>query len=80
VETQDDRGCPETSDSLAELRVRLPRYEIAAVERVASRKGKSVDAVVAWELLDFVSAQAEWVGPEVPGFAAALAWPGKVEE
>jgi hypothetical protein len=73
------RALPELVQ-LAELRVRLPRYEIAAVERAAVREGKSVDAVVARELLDFVSAQAEWVGQEVPGFAAALAWPGRVEE
>jgi hypothetical protein len=65
---------------LAELRVRIPRYEIAAVERAAGREGKSVDAVVGRELLDFVSAQAEWMTLEVPGFAAALAWPGRVEE
>jgi hypothetical protein len=74
-----ERALPELVQ-LAELRVRLPRYEIVAVERAALREGKSVDAVVARELLDFVSAQAEWVGREVPGFAAALAWPGRVEE
>jgi hypothetical protein len=73
------RALPELVQ-LAELRVRLPRYEIAAVERAASREGKSVDAVVARELLDFASAQAEWVGPEVPGLAAALAWPGRADE
>jgi hypothetical protein len=72
------RALPELVQ-LAELRVRLPRYEITAVERAALREGKSVDAVVARELLDFVSAQAGWVGREVPGFAAALAWPGRVE-
>lgn len=27
------------------------------------------------ELLDFVSANAEWLSAEVPGFAEALAWP-----
>jgi excisionase family DNA binding protein len=73
------RALPELVQ-LAELRVRLPRYEIAAVERVAAREGKSVDAVVARELLDFVSAEAEWLTQEVPGFAAALAWPGSLEK
>jgi hypothetical protein len=73
------RALPELVQ-LAELRVRLPRYEIAAVERVAAREGKSVDAVVARELLDFVSAEAEWLTQEVPGFAAALAWPGSLDK
>lgn len=27
------------------------------------------------ELLDFVSAEAEWLEEEIPGLAAALAWP-----
>ena len=60
---------------LADLEVRIPRMEIVALERVAARDGKSVDAVLARELLDFVSAHSEWLGQEVPGLAEALAWP-----
>jgi hypothetical protein len=63
---------------LTELEVRLPRLEVAALERVAARDGRAVDAVLASELLDFVSTHAEWLEQELPGFAAALAWPEPV--
>jgi hypothetical protein len=60
---------------LAPLDVRIPRLEVVALERLAVRDGKSVDAVLARELLDLVSAHSEWLRDEIPGFAAALAWP-----
>ena len=60
---------------LAELEVRIPRMEVLALERVAARDGKSIDAVLAWELLDFVSEHAQWLSREVAGFAEAFAWP-----
>jgi hypothetical protein len=60
---------------LARLEVLVPRFEIVALERVAGREGKSVDAVLARELLDFVSVQSPWIGAEVAGFAEALQWP-----
>ena len=60
---------------LTDLEVRIPRMEVVALERVAARDGKSVDSVLARELLDFVSANSRWLGAEVPGFLAALAWP-----
>ena len=60
---------------LTDLEVRIPRMEVVALERVAARDGKSVDTVLARELLDFVSANSRWLEREVPGFLAALAWP-----
>lgn len=60
---------------LTNLEVRIPRLEVVALERVAARDGKSVDAVLARELLDFASANSWWLEREVPGFLAALAWP-----
>lgn len=60
---------------LTELNVRLPRMEVAALERVAAREGRAVDAVLASELLGFVSAEAAWLAGEIPGFDAALTWP-----
>src|SRR5438477_49013 len=60
---------------LTELEVRIPRLEVVALERVAARDGRAVDALLARELLDFVSAEAEWLDGEIPGFAEALAWP-----
>jgi len=60
---------------LTDLEVRIPRMEVVALERVAARDGQSVDAVLARELLDFVSAHSAWLEGEVPGMLAALAWP-----
>lgn len=60
---------------LAGLEVRIPRMEIVALERLGAREGKSVDAVLAHELLDLVSAHSEWLAEEIPGFAEALRWP-----
>jgi hypothetical protein len=63
---------------LTDLEVRLPRMEVVALERVAAREGRSVSAVLSRELLDFVSAHAEWLSKVVPGFAAAFEWPPAV--
>lgn len=60
---------------LISLEVRLPRFEVAALERVAAREGKTVNALLARELLDFASAHGTWLAGEIPGFAEALAWP-----
>ena len=60
---------------LADLEVRLPRLEILALERLADRDGKSVDAVLARELMDVVSAHSEYLATAIPGFTAALRWP-----
>jgi hypothetical protein len=60
---------------LAELNVRIPRMEVVALERLAADEGMTVSAVLARELLDLVSANSTWLSQEVPGFAAALAWP-----
>jgi hypothetical protein len=60
---------------LAELEVRIPRLEIAALERIADRDGRSVDAVLARELRDLVSAESAWLSREIPGFAQAVSWP-----
>lgn len=60
---------------LADLNVRIPRLEIAALERIAVRDGRPVDAVLARELRDLVSAQSDWLVLQIPGFAEAVAWP-----
>jgi hypothetical protein len=60
---------------LDDLEVRIPRLEIAALERIAVRDGRSVDAVLARELRDLVSAESSWLSREIPGFAQALNWP-----
>jgi hypothetical protein len=60
---------------LADLHVRLPRLEIAALERIAVREGRAVDGVLARELRDLVSTESAWLSAEIPGFAHALHWP-----
>lgn len=60
---------------LADLEVRIPHLEILALERLADRDGKSVDAVLARQLLDVVSANSEYLATTIPGFTAALRWP-----
>ena len=60
---------------LTDLEVRLPRLEVVALERLAARDGETVGTVLARELLDLVSVHSVWLSAEVPGFAAALAWP-----
>jgi len=60
---------------LSDLEVRIPRMEVVALEKLAARDGKSVDAVLAAELRDLVSAQSEWLASVIPGFSSALAWP-----
>jgi uncharacterized protein (DUF934 family) len=65
---------------LTDLEVRIPRLEVLALEHVAMRDGRSVDAVLARELLGFVSAEAEWLNRQIPGFLEALAWPDAVNE
>jgi len=47
--------------------VRITRPEILALERLADRDGKSVDAVLVRELLDVVSANSEYLATAMPG-------------
>jgi hypothetical protein len=61
---------------LAELEVRIPRIQVVTLERLAAIDGKSVNAVLARELRDLVSAHAEWLSAEVGGFMEAMQWPG----
>jgi hypothetical protein len=60
---------------LADLEVRIPRFEVLALERIAQRDGKSVDALLARELRDFVSAHSDFLTKSIRGFKAALRWP-----
>jgi len=57
---------------LADLHVRIPRFEILALEYLAARDGKSVDTFLARELRDVVSAESDFLAAKIPGFAAAL--------
>jgi hypothetical protein len=60
---------------LADLHVRIPPFEILALERLAERDGKSIDAFLSRELLDIVSTQSNYLATLIPHFKAALRWP-----
>jgi len=60
---------------LGDLRVRIPRLEIAALERIAVRDGRRLDVALARELRDLVSSESAWLAREIPGFGQALNWP-----
>jgi hypothetical protein len=60
---------------LAELRARIPRYQVAMLKYFACRDQISVSAVLTRELEDTASAASEELAAHIPGFAAALAWP-----
>ena len=54
---------------------RVPRYQRDMVRELARREGTSVDAVLARELEDVVSAHAEEMAGAMPELAGVLAWP-----
>ena len=60
---------------LTDLEVRIPRLQVVTLELLAAIDGKTISAVLARELEDLVSVHAPWLGEDVPGFAAAFAWP-----
>lgn len=60
---------------LTDLEVRIPRLQVVTLERLAAVDGETVSALLARELEDLVSVHAPWLGEDVPGFAAAFAWP-----
>jgi hypothetical protein len=60
---------------LTDLEVRIPRLQVVTLERLAAIDGKTISVVLSRELEDLVSVHAPWLGEDVPGFAAAFAWP-----
>ena len=61
---------------LVELRARVPWYQREMLHYFARQEGRSVDDVLTRELEDMACANAEELRAAVPGFGAALAWPG----
>jgi hypothetical protein len=60
---------------LTRLEVRIPRIEVAALERMATWAESTVSGVLARELRDLLSAHSRRFAREIPGFAETLAWP-----
>lgn len=61
---------------LAELRIRIPRYQIAMLAKLAERERISVDELMARHLLDLASSEAAWLGRRIACFETAMRWPG----
>lgn len=60
---------------LAELRVRIPRYEIVMLAKLAERGNVTLDEYVARHLLDLAGAEIEWLSANLPRLAEAMRWP-----
>lgn len=65
---------------LAELRARIPRYQLTMLEHFAEQRQTTVSDVLTHELEGVASEHAEELSGAIPGFAAALAWPELVNE
>ena len=60
---------------LAELRARIPRYQLAMLTYLAEQQRTTISDVLTRELEGVASEHAEELSSVVPGFGAALAWP-----
>ena len=60
---------------LAELRARIPRYQLAMLEYLAEQQRTTVSDVLTRELEGVASEHAQELSAVVPGFGAAMAWP-----
>jgi hypothetical protein len=60
---------------LTDLHVRVPRFGVFVLGRIAQRDGTTINAVVARQLLDLAVSDAEVFESSIPGFGAAIRWP-----
>jgi hypothetical protein len=60
---------------LTELRVRIPRYQVVMLTKLAGRERISVDELMSRHLLDVASSEVDWLRRRVRGFEAAMRWP-----
>jgi hypothetical protein len=55
--------------------VRVPRFGVVVLGRLAQRQGTTVDEIVARQLLDLAVAESEVLERSVAGLDAAVRWP-----
>jgi hypothetical protein len=60
---------------LTELRVRIPRYQVVMLAKLAGRERISVDELMARHLLDLAGSEVDWLRRRIRGFEAAMRWP-----
>ena len=69
-----ERALP-PSIRLADLHVRVPRYHVAMLKLMAERDRTTVNTVLARELDELASENADDLSASIAGFDAALEWP-----
>lgn len=60
---------------LTDLHVRVPRYGLAVLARIAQREGTSVSEIVTRELLELATIESEELERSMRGLGAAIRWP-----
>jgi hypothetical protein len=65
---------PETV-RLAALQIRIPRYQVVMLAKLAGREGISVDELMSRHLLDLAGSEVDWLRRRIRGFVAAMRWP-----
>ena len=60
---------------LAELRVRLPRYQGLMLRRLTERENVTVDEYLSRYLLDLAGVEVKWLSASIPQFPEAMRWP-----
>lgn len=60
---------------LTDLHVRVPRFGVLVLGRIAQRDGTTINAVVARQLLDIAVADVDLLERSIPGIDAAIRWP-----
>jgi len=60
---------------LTDLRVRVPRYGVIVLGRLAQRQGTTINEIVTRQLLDLTVAESDVLGQSVAGLDAAVRWP-----
>lgn len=60
---------------LTELLIRVPRFSVVALGRVAQREGTTIDHIVSRQLLDVAVNESEFLDRSITGFSAAMRWP-----
>ncbi len=60
---------------LTDLHVRVPRFGVLVLGRIAQREGSTINQVLARQLVDLAVAEADVLERSVSGISAAVRWP-----
>ena len=80
VEIQDALGTNAANDlppllALRAVTVRLPEYILRALEAAAADDGRTIEAALGYELIEFAGTYLTRLGPMIPGYRAAYLFP-----